>query len=262
MTEENVLSVAVTGEIATVTLTRPKVRNALNEHSIVLLTDAFHKLSVAEAVRVVLLKGDGPVFCAGGDLSWLKGIAKEGPEDRQRHAMQFAQLFDAIDRCAKPVIAVVHGPVSGAGLGLVAAADIAIAVDTAVFTLPEAKRGLSSAILAPYLLTSMGRRALQRYMTTGESFTAATALRLGLIHEVCAADALETTEQTIVAALLKGAPHTISNCLEALRLVEHTEHSPDLMRWAVRRFAETLGAAEAQEGIAAFDEKREPRWSR
>jgi len=269
MSEETVLKVAVEDEVATVTLARPEVRNALNETLIVLLTQAFQKLSVASAVRVVILKGEGPVFCAGADLSWLGGITSAVIEDRQRHAMQFAQMFDAIDRCAKPVLAVVHGAANGAGVGLAAAAHIAIAAEQASFTLPEARRGLSSSVMIPYLTSALGARCLRRYLVTGESFGARQALVFGLVHGVAAAktgdqtdDPLAVMEQSMIAAILKGAPATIANAMDTIRVCENTPDDPDRMRWASLRFAEVLGSPEALEGIASFEQKRQPKWTR
>jgi methylglutaconyl-CoA hydratase len=270
MSEETVLKVTITDEIATVTLTRPQVRNALNEQMIVLLTQTFQKLSVATAVRAIVLKGEGKVFCAGADLGWLSSITSTSLDDRQRHAMQFAQMFDAIDRCAKPVLAVVHGPTNGAGVGIVAAAHIAIASETTSFTLPEAQRGLSSAVMIPYLSEALGPRALRRYLTTGEPFTAYQALHQGLLHSVAPlpkedepqVDTLGLLEQKILSAILKGAPETIANAMDTIRVCLNTPDDPDRMRWASLRFAEVLGSPEALEGIASFKEKRQPKWAR
>ena len=270
MTDETVLKVAVADEVATVTLSRPKVRNALNETMIVLLTQAFHKLSVADAVRAVVLKGEGAVFCAGADLGWLRTIAAANTEDRLRHAMQFAKMFEAIDHCAKPVLAVAHGPVNGAGVGLLACAHIVIAPDTATFTLPEARRGLSSSVMVPYLTAALGGRALRRYLTTGETFDAADALRLGLVHALApsvraegqADDQIEGLQQSLISSILKGAPATIANAMDTIRVCLQTPDDPDRMRWASQRFAEVLGSPEALEGMASFEEKRQPKWTR
>ena len=263
MSDESVVKIVVADEVATVTLSRPQVRNALNEQLIVLLTQTFHKLSVAEAVRAVVLKGEGPVFCAGADLGWLRTIARADMEDRLRHAMQFAQMFDAIDRCAKPVLAIAQGPVNGAGVGLLACAHIVLAAETTSFTLPEARRGLSSSVMVPYLTNALGGRALQRYLTTGEPFTARQAEHLGLVHAIAVDDdALPDLERTFIGHILKGGPVTIANAMDTIRVSLNTPDGPDRMRWASQRFAEVLGSPEAQEGIASFEEKRQPKWTR
>lgn len=262
MSEQEVLKISLTQDVATVTLNRPKVRNALNEELVVLLAQAFQKLSVTDAVRVIVLKGAGDIFCAGADLSWLLEIAAGDMEKRQRHGMQFAMALDAIYRSAKPVIVVAHGATNGAGVGLTAAAHIAIAPDTASFTLPESRRGLSSAFLVPYLAEAMGVRACQRYLITGESFSAQDAMRIGLVHCVTPADGLDESEASLIANILKGAPATIAGSIDTLRVAANSEISPDLQRWGVARFAEILSSAEAQEGIASFTEKRKPNWTR
>ena len=263
MSDENVLKVEVADEVATLTLTRPRVRNALNEDLIALLTQALHKLSVTEAVRVVVLQGEGTVFCAGADLGWLKDVARSDMQNRLRHAMQFAQMFDAIDRCAKPVIGVAHGPVNGAGVGILACCHMVIAPESASFTLPEARRGLSSSVMVPYLATALGPRALQRYLTTGEAFTAARAEHLGLVHALAPTESdLPPLIQDFVALVLKGGPATIANAMDTIRVSASIPDGPDRMRWASQRFAEVLGSAEAQEGILSFEEKRQPKWTR
>ena len=263
MNDETVLKVNVVDEVATVTLARPQVRNALNEQMIVLLTQTMHKLSVAEAVRAVVLKGEGPVFSAGGDLSWLKTIARGEIADRQRHAMQFAQMFDAIDRCTKPVIGISHGPVNGAGVGVIACCHIVLAAANSTFTLPEARRGLSSSVMVPYLTAALGGRALQRYLTTGEAFTAQQAQHLGLVHAIADDEAaLPALEHSYIGHVLKGGPTTIANAMDTIRVCLNTPDGPDRMRWASQRFAEVLGSAEAQEGILSFEEKRLPKWTR
>ena len=263
MSEEQVLKVVVADEVATLTLSRPQVRNALNEQLISLLTQTFHKLSVADAVRAVVLKGDGQVFCAGADLTWLKAVARSDMADRLRNGMLFAQMFDAIDRCTKPVVAVAHGPVNGAGVGILSSAHIVLASETTSFTLPEARRGLSSSVMVPYLANALGGRALQRYLTTGEAFSAQQAERLGLVHALCPNDAdLPALEQSFIGHILKGGPVTIANAMDTIRVSLNTPDGPDRMRWASQRFAEVLGSPEAQEGIASFDEKRLPKWTR
>lgn len=262
MSEEEVLKISLSQDVATVTLNRPKVRNALNEELVVLLTQAFQKLSVTDAVRVIFLKGAGDLFCAGADLAWLLEIAAGDLEKRQRHGMQFAMALDAIYRCAKPVIAVVHGPTNGAGVGLTACAHIAIAPETASFTLPESRRGLSSAFLAPYLAEALGVRACQRYLITGESFSAQDALRIGLLHAIAPADGMAALEAGFIDNILKGAPATIAGSIDTLRVAARSEIGPDLLRWGVARFAEVLSSPEAQEGVASFTEKRKPNWTR
>lgn len=260
MTETS-LHLALNGPVATVTLTRPQVHNALDETLVGNLAQAFQKLSVAEAVRVVVLAAEGDSFCAGGDLQWMRRAAALSPEDNRRDAMQFAIMLDAVERCAKPVVAMVHGPALGGGVGLVAACDVAIASEEASFALTEVRLGLIPAIIGPSVAAAIGSRACRRYFLTGERFDAREALRLGLVHAVVAPDRLAEARERVVAALLKGAPQAQAEAKDLLRVIADMAPGPDLMRWTAGRLAELRAGDEARDGLAAFLEKRKPRWT-
>lgn len=258
---ENGLLVKVEGAVATLRLTRPQVHNALDDALIANLTQAFQKLGVAEAVRVIVLEAEGKSFCAGLDVSWVKRGADQSKEDGQRDAMQLAVMVDAIDRCPKPVVALVQGAALGGGVGLVAAADIVIAAEEASFALTEVRLGLEATIIGPQVIAAMGARASRRYWLTGERFDAREAFHVGLVHAVVAADKLADARDRIVEACLKGAPQAIAGSKEAIRLLASAEPGPDLMRLVAHRFAECRSGEEAKEGVAAFLDKRKPSWS-
>jgi methylglutaconyl-CoA hydratase len=258
---ENGLHIKVDGAVATVRLTRPQVHNALDDAAIANLTQAFQKLGVADSVRAVVLEAEGKSFCAGLDVSWVKRGAGQSREDGQRDAMQLAVMVDAIDRCPKPVVAVVQGAALGGGVGLVAAADIVIAAEESSFALTEVRLGLEPTIIGPQVLAAMGGRASRRYWLTGERFDAREAFRLGLVHAVVAADKLGEARDRIVESLLKGAPKAIAGSKEAIRLLAEAETGPDLMRLVAHRFADGRASDEAGEGVAAFLEKRKPSWA-
>jgi methylglutaconyl-CoA hydratase len=257
---ENGLRVKVDGAVATVTLTRPQVHNALDDAAIANLTQAFQKLGVADAVRVVVLESEGKSFCAGLDVAWVRRGAESSREDGQRDAMQLAVMIDAIDRCPKPVVAVVQGAALGGGVGLVAAADIVLAAEEASFALTEVRLGLEPTIIGPQVLAAMGARASRRYWLTGERFDAREAFRLGLVHAVVAADKLGEARDRMVEACLKGAPQALAGSKEAIRLLSDAENGPDLMRLIAHRFADCRLGAEAREGVGAFLDKRKPAW--
>ncbi|MBR9972881.1 enoyl-CoA hydratase-related protein [Magnetospirillum sulfuroxidans] len=258
---ENGLHVKIEGAVATVTLTRPRVHNALDEAQVINLTQAFQKLGVAEAVRVIVLEAEGKSFCAGLDVGWVRQSAGSSKEDNQRDAMMLAVLMDAIDRCPKPVIAVVNGAALGGGVGLVAAADVALASEEASFALTEVRLGLEPTIIGPQVVAAMGARACRRYWLTAERFDAREAFRLGLVHAVLAADNLAEARDRMVEACLKGAPGAQAGSKEAIRVIDAAEHGPDLMRLIAHRFAEQRAGDEGREGLAAFTEKRKPTWS-
>ncbi len=257
---ETSLHLSLAGDVATVRLTRPEVHNALDELLIGNLAQTFQKLSVTDAVRVVVLEAEGKSFCAGGDAGWLRRAAELPPDDNRRDAMQMAVMLDAVERCAKPVVAVVQGAALGGGLGLVAACDVAIASDEASFGLTEVRLGLIPAVIGPYIAAAMGVRACRRYALTGERFDAREALRLGLVHAVVVPDRLGDARDRMVEALRKGGPKAQGDAKELLRVLADTPPGPDLMRWTTARLAEIRSGDEAHEGLTAFLEKRKPGW--
>lgn len=254
------LHIRLDGPVATVTLTRPEVHNALDDDMIANLTQAFQKLGVAEAVRVVVLAAEGKSFCAGLDVGWMRRGTELSREDNQRDAMALAVMVDAIDRCPKPVVAVVQGAALGGGVGLVAAADIVLAGEEASFGLSEVRLGLEPSVIGPQVIAAMGGRASRRYWLTGERFDAREAFRLGLVHAVLAADKLAEARDRMVEALLRGAPAAQAGSKEMIRVLGDAETGPDLMRLVAHRLAEQRVGDEGREGLAAFLEKRKAAW--
>ena len=261
VTMESALHVKVDGPVAVVTLTRPEVHNALNEALVVNLTQAFQKLGVADGVRVIVLEARGKSFCAGLDVGWVRESMESSREDNQRDAMMLAVLMDAIDRCPKPVVAVVGGAALGGGVGLVASCDIVLASEEASFALTEVRLGLEPAIIGPQVIDAMGARACRRYWLSGERFDAREAFRLGLVHAVLAPDKLDEARDRMVEACLKGAPKAQAGSKEAIRVIAQADRGPDLMRLIAHRFAEQRAGEEGAEGLNAFLEKRKPAWT-
>lgn len=254
------LHLKVSGAVATVTLRRPAAHNALDEPLAVNLAQAFQKLGVAELVRVVVLEAEGDSFCAGADLGWLGRVAAMEPADAQREAMTLAVALDAVARCPKPVIAVVQGAALGLGAGLVAAADMAVASETAGFALTEVRLGLVAAVPAPYLADAMGVRACRRFMLTGERFDAREAMRLGLVHGVTVPGKLASARDHLVEACLKGAPRAQADAKDILRLAADTPFGPDLLRLTAGRLADAVRSEEGRWGLEAFADGRKPEW--
>ncbi|MDP5009463.1 MAG: enoyl-CoA hydratase/isomerase family protein, partial [Glaciimonas sp.] len=178
-------------KIATITLNRPDVRNAFNAETIIEITRAFTELSAIPEVRAIVLAANGTAFCAGGDLNWMKEMATYTPEQNRADAGQLGMMLKTIYHCPKPVIVRVQGDCYAGGLGLIAACDIVVAVDAAHFCLSEVRIGLIPATISPYVIKSIGESAARRYFITAERFTAATAQRIGLVHEVVSAELLD-----------------------------------------------------------------------
>ncbi|MFP3506382.1 enoyl-CoA hydratase/isomerase family protein [Burkholderia sp. SIMBA_062] len=248
------------GRVATVTLARPAVRNAFDETTIAELTTAFEWLDAHAGVRAIVLAAEGAAFCAGADLNWMKKMAGYSDDENRADARKLARMLEAIHRCGKPVIARVHGDAYAGGVGLVAAADIAIASDGAKFCLSEARLGLIPATIAPYVVRAMGERAARRYFTTAEVFDSARAASLGFIHDAVPADALDETVAKLAAALVANGPDAVRACKRLVADVAGRPLDATLIEQTADWIARTRAGAEAREGIASFLEKRTPSW--
>jgi methylglutaconyl-CoA hydratase len=232
-----------------VTLSRPEARNACNAELLDELADVFADVGAA---RAVVLAGDGPTFCAGADIEWMRRSADLDFEENVADAGGLRRAMDSIDTCPAPVVAVVQGHALGGGAGFVACADIAIAHVDAVFGFTEVKLGIIPGGLAPFALRAIGERGARRYFLTGERFDAATAQRIGLVHEVT--DDLDGALERVLAELLTAGPIAAR---EAKRLIRER---PDGNETA-RRIAERRTSEEGQEGLRAFLERRSPSWA-
>ena len=253
--------VAVAGDgVATVTLNRPELHNAFNDTVIADLTRILAGLGADPAVRVVVLRAAGKSFSAGADLGWMRRMAGYSADENFADAMGLAYLMHSLDRLPKPTVAVVQGAAFGGGVGLVAACDIAIAAEGASFCLSEVKLGLIPAVISPYVVAAMGERACRRYFLTAERFSAAEALRLGLVHAVVEAGALEAALAGILERLRDGGPEAQSAAKELIFAVAGRPVDDALIRDTARRIAGRRASAEGREGTAAFLEKRQPVW--
>lgn len=246
--------------VAEVWLNRPEVRNAFNSQVVAELTQAFTTLSADPALRVVLLAGHGKAFCAGADLHWMRAMADYSWDDNQADAQALADMLWTLHRCPVPVVGRLHGDCYAGGLGLAAVCDIAVAAEPVQFCLSEARLGLLPATIGPYVVRALGERAAQRYFTTAERFSAAQAHRLGLVHELCAPEALDATVQALVSTLVANGPQAVR---ASKRLVHDLAQQPltaELRADTARRIADIRGSAEGREGVSAFLAKRPPAW--
>jgi methylglutaconyl-CoA hydratase len=255
------ITVERSSTIATVTLSRPALRNAFDDITIVELTGAFRALSDDPQVRVIVLAAQGPAFCAGADLGYMQRMAGFSDAENRADAMGLATMLNTIYACAKPVVARVQGDTYAGGMGLVAVADIAIAVDNAQFCLSEARLGLLPATIAPYVIRAIGERAARRYFVTAERFNTAEALRLGLIHQVCTAETLDATLGSIVHAIAANGPHAVVECKQLVREIAGRAIDETLMLDTAERIARVRGSDEGKAGIASFLGKRSAPWA-
>ena len=248
--------------IGRVTLNRPDVRNAFDDALIASLTKAFAELNGDASVKVVVLAANGPAFCAGADLNWMKRMAGYGYDENLRDARALADMLATLDGLDKPTIARVHGPAFAGGTGLVAACDIAVGTPEAKFCFSEAKLGLSPATISPYVMRAIGVRAASRYFLTAEVFDATEALRIGMLSALVPAAELDATVAALSKHLLDGGSEAHARIKDLIRQVAARPIDDSLKGDTARRIAEIRASPEGKEGIAAFLEKRKPSWKR
>jgi methylglutaconyl-CoA hydratase len=242
------------------TLNRPHVKNAINAEMIAMLIEAFQRLGNDPTIRAIVLAANGNCFCSGADLEYMRNLSKES-ESNQQNKLSLTHLFRSIAECPKPVLARVHGLCLAGGLGLVCASDLVLANETVRFGLPEVKRGLIPATISPYVIQAMGVQAARRYFITGETFSAQKAYELGIVHELTKTDTLDKTLGNLLSELYTSAPNALTTSKQLVLNVSHMDTTADQTHNEVAaRLAKVTSSAEAAEGIAAFLEKRLPKW--
>jgi methylglutaconyl-CoA hydratase len=244
------LRVEQDGDLLRVTLARPERRNAFDAALIQELTEAFS--NVPDDVHAVLLAGEGKSFSAGADVDWMRSSIDLSYEENVADARRLRMMLEALDSCPAPVVARVHGHALGGGCGLVACCDIAVSAPDTKFAFSEVKLGIIPAVISPFALAKIGPSAARRYFVTGERFDAATALRIGLVHEV--AEDLDGAVARIVGELRTAGPAAARHAKKLVR------ERPDGLA-TERRIAQRRTSEEGQEGLHAFLEKRDPSWA-
>lgn len=254
------LRLEVTAAAACITLNRPDVRNAFNDEMIAEITQAFTDLGQRDEVRCIVLAAQGPAFCAGADLNWMRQMADYSRDENLADAAKLAEMLRVIYTCPKPTVVRVQGDVFAGGMGLVAACDIAVSVDTALYCLSEVKLGLIPATISPYVVRAMGARAAHRYCLTAERFSAPEAHRIGFVHEVASIDALDAKVLEITQALANASPQAVKVCKKLLHNVVGVEISQPLITLTVAAIADSRSSPEGKEGVQSFLQKRKPAW--
>lgn len=254
------LELTICGTVWTVSLNRPLRRNALDDVAIEELTQVMALTASDPVVRVVVLKANGPVFCAGADLTWMQRTAALSEIDNLVDATRLATMLKRLHDCPVPVVVQIQGDCYGGGVGLVAACDIAVASESARFCLSEVRLGLIPATIAPYVIKAIGNRAARRYFLTAERFDALEAERIGIVHVTVAADMLDATVQGLLDALMAGGPTAMRQAKKLIREIDTELIDDALVANTSRRIADIRVSPEGREGIAAFLEKRKPLW--
>jgi methylglutaconyl-CoA hydratase len=250
------------GVVARVTLTRPDVHNAFNATVISELRTAFSGLAREDpaALRAVVLAGEGPSFCAGADVAWMRAALELDVEGNEQDAMAMADMFETIDTCPVPVIARVQGAALGGGMGLCAVADVVVAEAGARFGFTETRLGILPAVIAPFVTAKIGETHARSLFPTGRRFDAIRAQRIGLVHEIVEGDeGLDRAVDGLIADLLAAGPTAARKAKAIVREVRGLGHGST--KWHTARvIARQRVSDEAQEGFRAFSEKRRPGW--
>jgi methylglutaconyl-CoA hydratase len=246
--------------VATVTLNRPERNNAYNGAVIEALIDGIEALAADDAVRVVVLRGNGRHFQAGADLSWLKEIGQLSPLENIEVSRRTASAIQGLTELAKPTVALIHGGCFGGGTGIAAAADIVIASEDAVFSITEARWGVMAGIIVPHLNAAMGARNVRRYALTCERFGAEAAREMGLVHQVCPEGGLDDAAAPVIDNLLMSAPEALAQTKRRALIEAGLDLSGSHFSELVEEHALKRQSDEAAEGLASFLEKRPPSW--
>lgn len=260
MSEPTLITTIDKRGVARLTMNRPEVSNAFDEKLIGDICDAMGRFNNDPNVRAVVLTGAGNAFSGGADLNMMKRVADYSTAENKDDARRLAHMLTSIYQSQKPTIALVNGPAMGGGLGLIAACDIAIGADTSFFALSEVRVGLIPAVISPFVTQAISVRQARRYFVTGERFDAQTAERIGLLHQVAPADALNDALDAMLENLLRGAPNAQALAKELIRKVKFRPVSDLVMEQTASLIAKTRSSAEGKEGVAAFLEKRKPNW--
>jgi isohexenylglutaconyl-CoA hydratase len=251
------------GPVLHLTLNRPEARNALSLAMVAELREALAAAEADDDVRVIVLRGAGGHFCAGGDLKDMAAarlrLADEGPGVLRQMNAAFGQLCVAFAATPLATVAVLEGAVMGGGFGLACVADVVLAAPSVSFRLPETSLGVVPAQIAPFLVDRLGASQARRLAVTGGRVDGEQALRLGLVHEVHDADQLDVALQRVVGEILRCAPRALAATKRLMARAQHRE-AESLIDEAAAVFADAAVGDEGHEGVAAFVEKRAPRW--
>jgi methylglutaconyl-CoA hydratase len=260
MSEDFPLSVAVDARgVATLTLNRPQVHNALDDRLIDALDDAADTMARDGNVRVVVLTGAGPTFCAGGDIRWFKRSSEGTRADRLRESGRLATMLRRLNDLPKPLIGRINGPAYGGGVGMVSVCDVAVSVRSARFGLTEVRLGLVPANISPYVVRRIGSANARRTMLSGALFDSGRAQRLGLVDDVVPDGSLDESVEAEVAELLQAAPGAVAATKRLIAFVDGHDLD-DCMIHTADRLADAWETPEGETGVACFLAKRPPPW--
>ena len=247
--------------VAQMTMSRPEVFNAFDEAMIGELDAAIVQLEADAGVRVIVLAGAGKHFSAGADLQWMQRASAASHEWNLEDARRFVAMLARLEGCAKPTVARVQGAALGGGVGLACACDIALASESASFSVSEARFGILPSVIGPYLTNAVGKRQARRLALTATRIPASEALAIGLVQQVVPADALDAAVDRVCAELLEGGPRAQAEIKRLFAQLHVGPITPEVRELTAQTIARVRGTEEAREGFAAFLAKRPPEWT-
>lgn len=261
MTANPVLTSLDARGVVTVTLNRPEVNNAYNGEMLHQIHAALDELGRTPTARVMVLKGSGRHFQAGADLTWIASLRDQSPEANLEASRETGSVVDRLNHLPIPVVTLVKGACFGGGTGIVAASDVVIAADSACFSIAEVRWGLHAGIIIPQLNDAMSVRQVRRYALTAERFGADEARRVGLVHEVVSTANLDVRGSEIVAQILENGPGAVAQT--KAHILEHAWGGFDRVTFdgLAQSHADARQCAEAEEGLASFQDKRRAAWA-
>ncbi|MBN2174833.1 MAG: enoyl-CoA hydratase/isomerase family protein [Bacteroidales bacterium] len=247
-------------DLGIVWLNRPQIHNAFNETMISEMIDAFEAINEMKEVRVAILRGRGKSFCAGADLNWMRGVANYSYEQNFQESLNLSKCFYTIYTCKKPTIAVVHGAAIGGANGLLASCDFAYADENTTFSLSEVKIGIIPACISPYVIKRVGEYGSKELMITGKRIKGREAEYHRLVNKSLPDDELESFVNSVIDLLRTSGPVAMTQCKNLIFNIANKETIEEALESTARMIAEIRASEEGQEGMAAFLEKRKPKW--
>lgn len=248
----NTINVDVNNSVATVTLNRPHVRNAMNILMMTEMTDCFNQLSKQSDIRIIILRGKGKSFCAGADIQHMKDSGTKSEQYNKSDSHLLADMYYAVDHCTKPIIGIVQGHAFGGGFGLCNVCDITIADENTIFALSEVLIGIIPAVIGPYTVKKIGLSAFRALGISGERFDGKYAEIIGLVQYAVPLNEIEDLLESVISQLKKGSPNAQSKFKDYIKNMDSLD--------ATDVISELRASEEGQEGLAAFIEKRKPNW--
>jgi len=248
-------------DLGIIWLNRPEIHNAFNEVMIRELIECFEAINGMDDIRIVILRGNGKSFCAGADLNWMRDVAKYSFEQNFKESLNLSKCFFTIYTCKKPTIAMVHGAAIGGANGLLASCDFAYADDNTTFSLSEVKIGVVPACISPYVTKRVGEYGSRELMLTGRRIKGKEAEQFRLVNKSLPSEELESYVASVVDLLRSSGPKAMSQCKNLIFNISNMETLEQALESTARMIAEIRASEEGQEGMAAFLEKRKPKWT-